>query len=147
MKEVIVKMMAEVLSILAIATRMLERGKMSESITVGGQPLLAYSCSETVFISLVRNTEIEDALGQLDKLTQEEALTVSSHALKFTQGVANDVQYIRNRMEGVGNRVKGVNDKMKSIDDRVKDLEGKRNALLDVLEGTQIISCYSSTKS
>jgi hypothetical protein len=44
MKEVIVRIMAEVLSILAVATRMLERGKMSESITVGRRPLLAYPC-------------------------------------------------------------------------------------------------------
>ena len=139
MEEVIVKIMAEVLSILGIATRMLERGKMSEWITVGGQPLLAYPCSATVFISLVRNTEIEDALGRLDKLTQEEALTVSSQALRFTQGVANEVQCIRNRVQGVGDRVEGVNDKMKSIDGRVKDLEGRRNAFLDVLDGTQIV--------
>ena len=147
MKEVIVKIMAEVLSILGIATRMLERGKMSESITVGGQPLLAYPCSETVFISLVRNTEIEDALGRLDKLTQEEALTASSQALRLTQGVANEVQCIRTGMQGVGNSVKGVKDEMKCLDDRVKGLEGKRNPLLDVLDGTQIIFCYSSTQS
>jgi hypothetical protein len=33
MKEVIVKIIAEMLPILAVATRILERGKMSESIT------------------------------------------------------------------------------------------------------------------
>ena len=141
MKEVIVKIMAQVLSILGIATRMLERGKMSEWITVGRQPLLAYTYSATVFISLVRNTEIEDALGRLDKLTQEEALTVSSQALRLTQGVANEVQRICNRVQGVGDSVKGVKDEMKCLDDRVKGLEGKRNPLCKVLDGTQIIFC------
>jgi hypothetical protein len=44
MKKITVKIIVEVLSILAVATRMLERGKMSKSITVGGRPQLAYPC-------------------------------------------------------------------------------------------------------
>ena len=44
MEEVIVKIIAEVLSILAIATWMLERGEISESIAVCGRPLLTHPC-------------------------------------------------------------------------------------------------------
>jgi hypothetical protein len=44
LKGIMVKIIAEVLSILAVATRILERGKMSELTAVGGRSLLAYPC-------------------------------------------------------------------------------------------------------
>ena len=87
-----------------------------------------------------------DALGRLDKLTHEEALTVSVQALRSTQGVASEGQCVRDRVEGIDDRVKDVHDKVKFIDDRVKGLEGKMNALFDVLDGAQIIFCESSTQ-
>ena len=106
----------------------------------------------------MRNTEIEDALGRLDKLTQEEALTVSAQALRSTQGIASEVQCVRDRVQGVDDRVKGVddkvkgvddkvngvNDKVKRIDERVKGVEGKMNN--DVLDSAQIVFCWSSTQ-
>jgi peptidoglycan hydrolase CwlO-like protein len=53
---------------------------------------------------LTGNTEIEDSLSRLDKLTQEEARMASAELLKVTHG---------------------VDDKVVGVDDRVKDVQGK----------------------
>jgi hypothetical protein len=92
--DIIVKVMAEVLSILAIATREIERGKTSELLSRIDDRcllLLTHLCSEKFLNRLVKRlvgkTDIEDALGRLDKLTQEEVRTVAAQVLKVTQGV------------------------------------------------------------
>ncbi|KAI0267948.1 hypothetical protein BGY98DRAFT_1180573 [Russula aff. rugulosa BPL654] len=56
MTDIIVDIMAEVLTILAMATKEVKRGRL-----------------KTYFRKLVGNTDIEDSLQRLDRLTQEEA--------------------------------------------------------------------------
>jgi hypothetical protein len=90
--DIIVKVMVEVLSILAIATREIERGKTSELLSdIDDFCLLTYLSSEKflnrVVKRLVGKNDIEDALGRLDKLTQEEVRAVAAQVLKVTQGV------------------------------------------------------------
>jgi hypothetical protein len=54
---------------------------------------------------LVGRTDLEDGLGRLDRLTQEEARMAAAQGLKATHSVDSKVQV-------VDNRVKGVDDKL-----------------------------------
>lgn len=72
--------------------------------------------SGTYLNILVGNTDIKDALLRLDKLTQEEALTVAVRVLKVTQGVDNKVT-------AVGNGVRGIDDSVRTMEGRVKGIE------------------------
>jgi archaellum component FlaC len=88
---------------------------------------------------LIGNTDIEDSLEKLDKLTQEEARMASAEQLRIAhsvdgrvvcvdervQGVGNDVQDVGKRVEDVNDNVHGVNDKVQGIDDGVKDVGDK----------------------
>jgi hypothetical protein len=110
MTEVIVNIMAEVLSILAIATRDIKQGRGSELIPPShGRPdLEAYSFSEKFLRKLVGITDIEDALGRLDKLTQDEVRMAVAQNLKITHCVEDKVT-------AVGSGVQVVDEKADRI--------------------------------
>jgi hypothetical protein len=57
---------------------------------------------------LVGRTDIEDALGRLDRLTQEEVRMAAAQGLKATHDV--------------NNKVRAVDDKVQDIDDRVQQV-------------------------
>ncbi|KAN0103876.1 hypothetical protein V8E52_011554 [Russula decolorans] len=81
MTNLIVEIMVEVLTILAVATKETKRGRISYS--------------EKYFKKLMGNREIGDSLERLDKLTQEEARMASAEQLKMTHSVDD-------RVRGVG---------------------------------------------
>ena len=59
---------------------------------------------------LVGRNDIEDALGRLDWLTQEEVRMAAAQGLKVTHEVDG--------------KVEAVHDKVQDIDDRMRDVEG-----------------------
>jgi hypothetical protein len=95
MTDIIVKIMVEVLSILAIATKEIERGKASEyflwwrlSLSLGSATLEKY------LNNLMGRSDMKDALGRLDKLTQDEIGTVAAQVLKTVHGVDERVNVV-----------------------------------------------------
>jgi len=94
MTDVIVNIMAEVLSILAIATRDMKQGRGSELIPCGRPHLVAYSFSEKFVRKLMGKTDIEDALGRLDKLTQDEVRMAVAQNLRTTHQVLDGARIV-----------------------------------------------------
>ena len=124
MTEITVKVMVEVLSILAVATREIERGKASESTSGDGRPLLAYPRSETFLDKLVGRTDVADALLRLDKLTQEEVRMVAAQNLKATHSVDD-------KITSLGSKVCDVNDRLREVEDSVKGIDRKFDRVLN----------------
>ena len=79
-------------------------------------------CSEKYWKRLIGKTELEDALKELDKLTQEEARMAIAENLRATHAVDE--------------RVRGVTERVLSVDDRVADVNDK---VTEVIHGVQII--------
>ena len=100
MMDIMVKIMVEVLSILAFATKEVKQSRTSE-LTRERLPFLAYRCLETFLKKLVGRTDIEDALRKLDKLTQDEVRMVAAQSLKEIQGVSDSVQVVEDRVTTV----------------------------------------------
>ena len=78
------------------------------------------------------NTEIEDTLQRLDKLTQEEAIMASTELIKITHGVEervmgvdDRVQDVRSDVQNVGESVEGVSDRVQDVGSKVLDIDGK----------------------
>jgi hypothetical protein len=94
MTEVIVNIMAEVLSILAIATREIKESRGSESIPRGRLNLVIYFFPETFLKKLVGKRGIEDALGRLDKLTQDEVQMAVAQNLKTTHQILGGTRFV-----------------------------------------------------
>ena len=75
------------------------------------------------------NSEIEDSLDRLDRLTQDEAQIASAEQLRLThdvgdrvggvegqvQNVRDGVQDVRGDIQDVGNKVQGVDDKLNRV--------------------------------
>jgi hypothetical protein len=101
MTDVIVNIMAEVLSILAIATRDIKEGRRSELIPRGRPNLVAHSFSEKFVKKLMGKRDIEDALGQLDKLTQDEVRMAVAQLLKTTNHVDDKVQVVDEKADAI----------------------------------------------
>ncbi|KAH9169174.1 hypothetical protein EDB89DRAFT_2199314 [Lactarius sanguifluus] len=102
MTDIIVKIMVEVLNVLAITTKEIKQGRTKKYLK-----------------KLVGKTDIEDALRRLDKLTQEEVRMATAQLLKITHGVHYKVTKI-------DDEVKGVDDKVKDVGDSVKLTEKKQ---------------------
>jgi predicted transcriptional regulator len=90
MTDVIVKIMIEVLSILAIATKEIKQGRSSALIYVY-LLLLTYSFLEKFVKKLLGRNDIEDALKRLDTLTTEEARMAIAETLNVTHKVDDKV--------------------------------------------------------
>jgi len=68
------------------------------------------------------NTEIEDALQELDRLTQEEARMASAELLKIAHRIDGNVMGVDDRVKGVDERVKGVDERVEGVDERVQEV-------------------------
>ena len=74
---------------------------------------------------LIGNTDIDDSLEKLDKLTQEEARMASAELLKITHSVHDNVLDVGNKVEGIDNRVQGVDNKVQGVDSRVQGISSE----------------------
>ncbi|KAF8487244.1 hypothetical protein DFH94DRAFT_841607 [Russula ochroleuca] len=108
MRDIIIEIMVEVVTILAIATKEAKRGRLKKYMK-----------------KLIGNTEIEDSLAKLDKLTQEEARMASAELLKVTHGVDNKVVGVDDRVKDVEGKVQGVRGDVQDVHHDVQDVGNK----------------------
>ncbi|KAI0293803.1 hypothetical protein BC826DRAFT_370282 [Russula brevipes] len=131
MVEILVKVMVEVLSILAIATK---------EINQNG--------AKTFLKKLVGRADIGDALQRLDQLTEEEARMVNAEGLKTAHDIDHKVEDIGGIVTSVSSEVQGIHHTVNDVDKRVKDVD-KRVKVIDesvkdigdkVIDGVEKIS-------
>jgi peptidoglycan hydrolase CwlO-like protein len=84
---------------------------------------------------LVGKTDIEDALGQLDRLTQDEGWMAAASGLKATHDVDDKVQAVDKKVQGVDDKVQAVDDKVQGVDDKVQAVDNKVQAINDNVQG------------
>jgi hypothetical protein len=103
MTEVIVKIMLELLSVLALASKQIKQGRLSKcAITF---MLSMTQCAIEKFTKkLLGESEIETILQRLDRLTQDEARMTVAQTLGVVHGLVANVKtviegmpYLRNR--------------------------------------------------
>ena len=85
---------------------------------------------------LTGNTDIEDKLERLDKLTQEEARMASAELLKITHGVDDRVKGVDEKVQAVRGAVHDVRDKVQGVEGKVQDVnddvQGVRGDMQDL---------------
>jgi hypothetical protein len=116
--DIIAKVMAEVLSILAIATNEIERGVASES-TWWSVIVISHGCVEKFFNKLIGRTDIEDALSRLDKLTQDEVRMVAAQGLKAAHGIDDRMMGVTSEVQVVSSKVEGVDETLRVVGEQV----------------------------
>ena len=89
------KIMAQLLTILALATKVMMNGRISESDPSLCPIYIFHYLAEKFLKRLVGKTEVEDAVLQLDMLTKEEALMIVGRNLEVTHRVDGNVEAMR----------------------------------------------------
>jgi hypothetical protein len=93
MTDMMVKILVEVLSVLAIVTAEIKQKRRSQFISSDfGSSLKVFV--EKFLKKLLGRNDVEDALKRLDKLTQEEARMAMAETLKITRGVDGNVKVL-----------------------------------------------------
>ena len=96
MTDIIVQIMVEVLSVLALATKQIQQGRFSEcGITYTLR--MAQCAIEKFAKKLLGESEVEAVLQKLDRLTQDEARMTVAQTLGVVHGLVGNVRVV---MEG-----------------------------------------------
>ena len=123
MKIIIVKIMAEVLSILGIVTKEIGQGRTSMSFPVDVSSDDIDRVAEAYLKKLIGRKDVEDALQRLDQLTQEECRMAATEILVITRSIDDKVMAVDDKVTDVGEKVKDVCEKVKDVDNKVKDVD------------------------
>ena len=96
MTDIIVKIMAELLSVLALATKQINQGRFSKCALTYTLPM-AQCATEKFAKKLLGDSEIEAVLQKLDRLTQDEARMTVAQTLGVVHGLVGSMKVV---MEG-----------------------------------------------
>ena len=96
MTDIIVKIMVELLSVLALATKQISQGRFSEYAVIYTLPI-AQRVTEKFAKKLLGDSEIEAVLQKLDRLTQDEARMTVAQTLGVVHGLVGNMKVV---MEG-----------------------------------------------
>jgi hypothetical protein len=96
MTNIIVKIMAELLSVLAVATKQITQGRFSKHTATCTLPI-AHCAIEKFTRKLLGESEVEAVLMRLDRLTQDEARMTVAQTLGVVHGLVGNVKVV---MEG-----------------------------------------------
>jgi hypothetical protein len=140
MTEIIVEIMAEVLSILGIVTKEIGQGRMSTSFPVDNSSEVDLR-PEKYLKKLVGwpVTPVEDAVQRLDRLTQEEYRMAAAETLTTIHRADSRMKGVQGNLKGVDQRIQTVDLKVQGIDDKVqevkKELQGVGDKVGLIIEG------------
>jgi hypothetical protein len=96
MTDVVIKIMVELLSVLALASRQIKQGRLGECASTCTLPVA--QCSTVKFTKKLRGErEIEAVLQRLDRLTREEAQMTVTQTLGVIHGLVGNMKVV---MEG-----------------------------------------------
>ena len=95
MTEMVIKIMVELLSVLALATKQINRGRFSRSVLL--TVTLRLPVAEKYAKKFLGEKDIESVLLRLDRLTLEESKTTVVQTLDVVYGLVNNMQEV---MEG-----------------------------------------------
>jgi len=118
--ELLGKIMAQILSILAISTKAMAQRRMSVSPFTYSISFLADYGSEKLLEKLIGRRDVEDALLRLDFLTKEESLMAVARNLEVADHIDGNVDEIKVLAEGIDDKVQRVDENVKTANERTQ---------------------------
>jgi len=113
------KIMAQVLSVLALSTKEMEQRSISASIHSVISFMADYE-TEKFMKRIAGRTDVEDALKRLDMLTKEESLMTAARNLEVTHRVDVNVVATQEAIQDVDGNVKETKELTRDVHDNVK---------------------------
>ena len=100
MMDILVKIMVEVLSVLALATKQIKKGRLSKFIPFYYSALSQNASEKFARVLLKGGGDIEAVLQRLDRLTQEEARMTVTQTLEVVYGLVSSVKLVMDSASG-----------------------------------------------
>jgi hypothetical protein len=98
MTETVIKIMVELLSVLALATKEMNRGKLSECLfSINAHDNVKLDIAEKYAKTLLGENKVEAVLQRLDRLTLEESKMTAAQTLDIVSGLVKNMEAV---MEG-----------------------------------------------
>jgi hypothetical protein len=94
MKDIIAKIMVELISILGLSKKHIHRGRLSKQVIISMKTATSKHTLEHFAKKLLGDAEIETILKRLDRLTQEEARMTAAQTLAVVQGLMNNLKVV-----------------------------------------------------
>ena len=94
MTEIIVKILVELLSTLALVTKQITQGKPSESVFGEVLYYVTQCNTEKHFKKLLGEREVEVVLQRLDRLTDDEARITAAQTLEIVYGLTQNMKVV-----------------------------------------------------
>jgi hypothetical protein len=115
--ELLGRIMAQVLSILALSTKAMMDGRIGESNYLFYTTFLADEITEKVLKRLTGRTEIEDAVVRLDMLTKEESLMMMTRNLELAHRVDRKSDTTKVLIEDIDGNINAIDHNLKTTKD------------------------------
>ena len=93
MTEMVVKILVELLSALALVTKQIQEGRASESV-FGATYYLAQRNTEKLVKKFLGEKDVEAILQRLDRLTQDEARITAAQTLEVVYGLVQNMKVV-----------------------------------------------------
>ena len=94
MTEMVVKILVELLSALALVTKEIKQGKPSESVFGDLSYYLTQCNPEKLVKKLFGEKDVEAVIQRLDRLTQDEARITAAQTLEVVYGLAQNMRVV-----------------------------------------------------
>jgi hypothetical protein len=115
--ELLGRIMAQVLSILALSTKAMMNGRISESNYLFYTSSLVDGITEKFLRRLTGRTEVEDAVVRLDMLTKEESLMMVARNLEVAHRVDEKSDATKVLIENIDGNIKAIDHNLKTTKD------------------------------
>jgi hypothetical protein len=100
MTDIIVKILVELLSVLALATKQIKQGRLSKHIIM--YILSVAQCTIEKFAKkLLGESEVEAVLQRLDRLTQDEVRITVAQTLSVVHGLVNNTRVVMGGIQSI----------------------------------------------
>jgi hypothetical protein len=137
--ELLGKIMAELVSILAISTKEMTDRKMSELIR-SLFPFLADYGLEKFLKRLMGGSVVEDGLQRLDTLTKEETLMAVTRNLEVTHHIDGNVMAVKGIVHNIDGNVEASKEVIRDIDGNVKETKALTQNVDDNVKATKALT-------
>ena len=94
MKDIVARIMVELISILALSKKHINRGRLSKRVIIFVVTTTYKPIAEQFARKLLGDGEIETILKRLDRLTREEARMTAAQTLGVVQGLMNNLKVV-----------------------------------------------------
>jgi len=94
MSDIITKILVEVLSVLSLATKQIKQGRLSKLLCMICVYLVCDVKLEKFAKKLLGESEIEDVLHRLDRLTLDEARMTGTETLQIVHGLVSNMRLV-----------------------------------------------------